>query len=94
MLERFARVKAVIVTADPSLTQDQVEALAQQRLQHHEDGLLPPDFLLQFYHRKQIVAVQDLSAAYDDLRLADPVESRLPRRDRRDLPLARRAVAH
>ena len=26
--ERFARVKAVIVTADPSLTPDQVEALA------------------------------------------------------------------
>jgi hypothetical protein len=72
--ERFQTVKATIQAANPILPPDQVEALATQRLVHHEDGFLQPDFLLHFYHRTAAVQVKDLSADYDGLRLADPAE--------------------
>jgi hypothetical protein len=72
--ERFRKVTAVIEAAEPPLTPEQVEALAYQRLQHQDDCFLPPDYLLYFYHRKTAVPVQDLSAKYDGLRLADPAE--------------------
>ena len=71
---RFQQVQAVILAAEPELPADQVKVLAQQRLQHQEEGLLSDDFLLYFFHRKKAVAVKDLSADYDDMRLADPAE--------------------
>ena len=72
--ERFQKVKAAVAATDPTLSPEQIEVLAHQRLQHHADGFLPDDFLLYFYHRRAAVAVKKLSAAYDGLRLADPVE--------------------
>jgi hypothetical protein len=72
--ERVAQVKAVVEAADATLTPDQVTAIVQQRLEHHEGRFLPPEYLLHFFHRTKAVAVQDLSADYDGLRLADPHE--------------------
>ena len=72
--ERFRLVKEVIEAQDSSLAADHLDALVQQRLAHHDGGYLPEDFLLYFSHRKKAVAVKDLSADYDGLRLADPAE--------------------
>jgi hypothetical protein len=72
--ERFQKVKAVIEAQEPAFTPAQVDALAHQRLAHHENRYLPPDFLLQFFHRKTTVRVEELSADFDGLRLADPAE--------------------
>jgi hypothetical protein len=72
--ERFAQVTAHIVQAAPDLPPDQVEALARQRLAHSDHGYLPPDFRLYFAHCTTGVLVQDLAAAYDGWRLADPAE--------------------
>jgi hypothetical protein len=72
--ERFHKVRTVIAAADPTLSPEQVDALAHQRLQHQDDGFLPPDFLLYFFHRKTAVQAAALSAEYDGLRLADPAE--------------------
>jgi hypothetical protein len=43
-------------------------------LQHQDNGYLPPDAVLYFYHRKTAVQVSDLSGAYDGRRRADPAE--------------------
>lgn len=72
--ERFACVKAVVQAQVPDLTEAEVCAQVEQRLAHVESAQLPPDYLLYFFHRKTAVAVQDLTAAYDGLRLADPAE--------------------
>ena len=71
---RFTLVHAAITAQEPALPDDQVTTRVQQRLQQQEDGYLPEDFLLYFSHRKTAVAVTDLSADYDGLRLADPAE--------------------
>jgi hypothetical protein len=72
--ERFAQVTAHIAQAEPELTPEQVEALARTRLEQSDTGYLPGDFRLYFAHRNKVVQVQDLSAAYDGWRLADPAE--------------------
>ena len=72
--ERHAQVAATIHTQQPDLPDAAVEGLVSERLQHHEDGLLLPDFLLYFFHRSKAVAVHELSKDYDGLRLADPAE--------------------
>jgi putative DNA primase/helicase len=58
----------------PSLTHEQCEALATQRLTQSDQCLLPPDFLLFFAHRGQAVRVDALGEKYDGWRLADPLE--------------------
>jgi putative DNA primase/helicase len=72
--ERFRMVQATIEKAEPALTPVQVTALVEQRLMHHEEGMLPPDYLLYFFHRTKAVPVGGLDARYDGLRLADPAE--------------------
>ena len=72
--QRFATATATVEAADPTLTPAQVTAIVEQRLESHEGGFLPPDYLLYFFHRRKAVAVQELDAAYDGLRLADPHE--------------------
>ena len=71
---RFQKVKETIEAADATLSPAEVETLARQRLEHQEEGYLPPEFLLYFFHRKREVAVKDLSVDYDGRRLADPHE--------------------
>jgi predicted P-loop ATPase len=71
---RFRMVQDAITAATPTLTPPEVEALAHQRLEQHEGGALPPDYVLHFFHRRKAVAVHELSADYNGLRLADPHE--------------------
>ena len=72
---RFQLVKAVIEQAEPTFTPDQVAALAEQRLAAAGGpGISLRSSCWYFFHRKKAVAVKDLSAAYDGLRLADPAE--------------------
>jgi hypothetical protein len=72
--ERGRRVRAVVVRENPDMAAAAQEALVRERLTQSDRGWLPPGYLLYFAHKKDPVAVEKLSSAYDDHRLADPVE--------------------
>jgi hypothetical protein len=72
--ERFRLVKEVVERDEPALDPSQVERRVRDRLAHIDGGWLAPDFVLEFNHRTTMVRVDQLSAQYDNRRLADPAE--------------------